>query len=134
MEEKVDIKTFVSNSESCLLKIRTMFPFTFFPNEILIYRNKVVIVQRFLPFTKKEFPMLISDIKSVTVSVGPVFASMFFEISGFEKNPEKIEFLKRSEALDARKIITGLILMSKKEIATNDMEGAEILTAARQLG
>jgi hypothetical protein len=105
-----------------LIKIKTVFPFTLFPTELIVDEIKVTIITRGL-FTKNYFPILLKDLKTVSVWHDLFFGSLTFEISGFEQNPGIVKFLKRNEAIKAHQIIVGLttVMKEKADKSLNDL-------------
>ncbi|MFZ5425047.1 MAG: hypothetical protein ACOZAO_04580 [Patescibacteria group bacterium] len=132
IEEQVN--KLVSKESNPLMIASTVFPFTLFPDRIEVYRKKIVIVRNYLPLLKTEFPILIKDIKTVTVTTGVFFATIVFEIEGYEHNPEPISYLKRGESLELRKLLTGLTIISKQEIPNEDIPREQLVEQSKQLG
>jgi hypothetical protein len=97
-----------------LLTIRSVFPFDLFPDTLRIDENKIEIISRkFFSLEEHIFPILIKNINGVVVTTSPFFATVTFEITGHNTNPEPITMLKKREALLAKRIIMGLIAAQK---------------------
>jgi hypothetical protein len=128
------LNTLVEKEEKPLKTIKTVFPFTLFPDSIEVYRNKVLIIRRYLPFGRREFPILMDDIKTITVTTSPFFASVFFEIKAFEKNPKPVTYLKRKDALEIRRLVTGLSLMARKNIRKSSISKKKLIKNAKKMG
>jgi hypothetical protein len=127
------IEDLIDRETAPIYEISTVFPFTLFPTRIKIYRNKVVVIKTFF-LGRYEFPMIVEDIKTVTATGSIVFASLYFEIKGYEDNPQLVRFLWHDDAFTARRIIMGLILLKRKKITTEDITNEELVKKVEQLG
>ncbi len=128
------LESLLEREKEPLYTLSTIFPFVIFPTNILIYRNKVIIEKNIMFISKYEFPILIEDMKTITVSTNLWFASLLFEIKGFEPNPSLVSFLHTSEALEARKIIMGLMMLKRKKISTENISGQDLVENVKQIG
>src|SRR5687767_8473081 len=79
--KKLDVLT--TETESVIYQVASVFPFQLFPDKIIVDKNKVTIVRKQLLY-KRIFPILLEDIRTVKVTRGPFFASIEFEVSGYE--------------------------------------------------
>lgn len=132
MTKKLD--KIVSENENPIKTYKTVFPFDLFPDVLKIYKSKIVIVRNHFFFTKRVFPILMNDIKTVRVLMGPFFATLKFEIKGFETNPRPLGKLKRQDAIEARRIITGLNVMDKNDVDTLEVSNTKVVISAKKLG
>ena len=124
----------VEREQEPIYEISSIFPFTILPTVVKIFRNKIIIVRSYIPITKYEFPILVEDLKTVTVTTSIMFASLLFEIKGFEPNPALVTYLRVHEALEARRIILGLILLKRKKISTHDVPTEQLVEDVKRLG
>lgn len=104
----------VDKSNQEIFKISTVFPFKLFPTEIIVDEVKVTIIQHYFLY-RHYFPVLIKDIKTITVGHGIFFASLKFEIQGYEQNPGPIDTLPKSQAMRAHQILVGLTALVKEK-------------------
>jgi hypothetical protein len=124
----------VGSSNRVLMKISTVFPFTFFPDTLVIDEAKVTIIHWNGFFTKTVFPILIENIMNVTLSTSLFFASLQFEVIGFETNPDPITHIQKSQAIKARKVITGLMTLKKQRIDLSGISTEELMQKIEQIG
>lgn len=112
------LQSLAAESQSILFKFHTIYPFDFFPDEIIIDENKVSIVTRAFFLSYHIRSILISDITDVSVDTGLLFATLSIVDSSNYRFPitEKISFLSKKNALTARKIIQGLIMAKNNNI------------------
>lgn len=132
-EDRTDLEklqhTLVS-AKRILLKIRAVFPFDFFPNEIIVDENKVDIVSRKFFFSKEVFSIPIMNINGVTSSSNLVFGEIRIEAWGIHRLPEPVRYLRKQDALKARRIIGGLIMANREKV---DIANIPLLKARKVL-
>jgi hypothetical protein len=107
-----------SSMQKPLMAITSVFPFSFFPDSIVVDKKKVDVIHRSFFATKRVFTIFIDDIRTVRVSNGLFFATIRFEVKGFEQNPQPVKYLRKHEAKKIRDLIIGLV--------TTDMEDIDI--------
>lgn len=124
----------LKRSEKELLKISSFFPFDLFPDEITIYEDRVNIVFRDFFFSRQIVTAAIKEIKDVVAEVSILFATLKITIDGYDYNPATVKYLKRSEAIRARRIIEGLTIVAKEEIDLSKIERKDMAKALEDLG
>lgn len=134
VSEKQNMDNLVEKTAEPLLHIRSVFPFTIFIDTVTIDRTKVLIVYREFFYQRTEFPIYIADLKSVKVEAGPLFATISFEIEGYEQNPAPISYIPRSKAFELRKLLTGLIAATRDEVETAEIPVDTLKKKAKRIG
>ncbi|PIP63680.1 hypothetical protein CO165_03865 [Candidatus Roizmanbacteria bacterium CG_4_9_14_3_um_filter_33_18] len=122
------------DSEIILLKIKTVFPFTLFPDTIIIDLNKLDIIKQDFFLTKRVNSIIHEDILNITVESGPILATLRITSRFFSGKPILITYLKKSEALQAKRLISGLIIARRKGVTLRGIEIEELLNKLEQLG
>ena len=122
------------NSEITLLKIKTVFPFTLFPDTIIIYLYKLNIIKQDFFLTKRVNSINHEDIFNIKVESGPIFATLRIISRFFSGKPIVITYLKKSEALLAKRLINGLVIARRKGVSLRGIEIGELLKNLEQLG
>ncbi|MBI4078958.1 MAG: hypothetical protein HY429_01530 [Candidatus Levybacteria bacterium] len=112
--EERKLQALVARTEKVLLKISAVFPFDFFPDEIIIDENKVNLIIRQFFFSAHTHSIMIKMIKDVAIECSPLFATFKLVPDGYPGEPIVIKFLKKSEATKARSLILGLMLLLKE--------------------
>lgn len=128
------LKDLSKKTSRVIYDVKTIFPFTLFPTHIEINEQSVNIIKEIFFFSKSSFPMLIQDIRNVKVSTNIFFASIEFEIEGFEENPPIVKFLPRNKAIKAKQIIMGLVLCKKENINLSKIKTKELIKLVRDIG
>lgn len=112
----------VDGGHAPLLKIQAVFPFDFFPDEIIVDSAKVNIVQRDFFMSEDIHSILIDMIKDVALESGPLFATLKIVPDGYPGQPLSVRYLKKDEALRARRIIQGLMVGVKRGVDMSKIE------------
>lgn len=113
--EKLNVLT--KKSHRVLYKIRTVWPFDFFPDTVSINENSVDLTNKLFFYSQQVYSIPISDIKQVVLSTSLFFAEMnLYVVEWTEKNPPPVRYLRTNEALEAKCIIDGLIACQREGI------------------
>lgn len=112
------LKSLVGQTQKVLLKITAVFPFDFFPDSITVDENKINIISRDFFFSEDVHSVLLEDITDLHVNTNPFFATLEIVDSSNYRFPIifKVNFLRISEALHARKLIQGLIVARNQKL------------------
>ena len=90
-------------------KVKSTFPFQIFPDELIIRKHKITLINRIGPRMSQVRDMHVPDIAQVEADVGPVFGHLHVIPKLRTEDPIIIDRLTRKEALMAREIIEDLI-------------------------
>lgn len=123
-------------SDNRLLKLCTVFPFKLFKDTIVIEQKSVIIEKKNFFLSSEIYPISIKDILSPVVSTGIFFATFHLELgpTGIHENPPVISFLKKNEAMRARRVIMALIICDKEGIDLTKMNKDEVLRKLDDVG
>ncbi len=138
--EKTEVKSntkldeLVDRSNTVLMRISTVFPFTFFPIKLIINPIKIDLINTFFFESEQVHSTLISDITDVTVNTDLFFATLEIRDSGFHDQLISVPYLRKSEAMKARRVIQGLIMAMKNGIDPSKIPADELLEKAEQIG
>ncbi len=103
----------IEKSNRVLFRTSTVFPFDFFPSEIIIDENKVSIIKKTFFWSEEVHSIMIKDITDVLIQTIPFFATLIICDDSSGENQINISFLKKDEAIKIRKIIQGLMVSLK---------------------
>lgn len=136
-ETEADIKKFhrLTQAEHILFQATTVFPFTLFPDTVTISETKVSITHRLFFFTKEVTSIAVKDIAYVNVGTDIFFGTLDIIDKYFEKEELKVTFLWKKDALEARRILQGLIITEREGIdITNVNKVPEIKQKIESIG
>lgn len=123
----------LSHSSRLLFRAKAIFPFDFFPNELIIDLSKVTFIERAFFGTNNTNSVYIKDIANVGVETGPFLAT--FRVVDVSYNTEKhvIHYLKRKDAITAQEIVQGLVTASKEELDLTKVTPSDVIPFIRRL-
>jgi len=116
------------------MEFKSTFPFTLFPDEIIVDETKVSIHTHYFFATKQVRSVEFKDIFNVTIQQGVVFANMTIADRFFSQEPINTPYLKKNDAIKARRLIQGLILASKEGIKIHDLPYDELMQKLERIG
>ena len=126
--------TVLNASEKILFKTSSVFPFDLFPDEITIDECKINIVFHEFFLSEDIHSITIDMIKDVKVEHGPFFASLKIVPDGYPGQPLEVRYLKRGDAVKARRIVQGLIVAKKQGLDLTKLDVYDFINKIESLG
>ncbi|MFZ2206003.1 MAG: hypothetical protein WA061_03465 [Microgenomates group bacterium] len=119
-----------------LYKLSSVFPFDLFPDQIFIEQKQVIIICKQFFATSQDYQILINHILMPVVENSVFFSTFRLEVApgGIQQNPPAIQYLKKSEALKAKRIITGLMICDKEKVDLSLLSPQEVLKKVEEIG
>lgn len=130
------LTSLTQESKNILYQFTTTFPFDFFPDKIIIDENKINIFSKCFFFTYHVRSILISDITDISLDTGLFFATLTIIDSSNYRFPitETIRYISKENALEARRLIQGLILAKSKNITLSTLPISKVRKDVSALG
>lgn len=110
------LNTLAMQSQIVLFKAQSVFPFDFFPSDLLIDEVKVTVVERIFLQTAQIRSVAINDMSAVTADVSLFFGCLTLTDRYFSQQPITVKYLFRKDASKARRIIQGLMISRDEKI------------------
>lgn len=134
-ESAIALARTISSSHEILISATTVFPFTLFPDTVVLDRSKLTIAHREFFWTGEVMSIRIEDILNVTVDTGPFFGSLkiftrFFSVD----KPYTVSFLYRRDALKIKRILQGYVIALQKNIDCSTLPTPELANMLDDLG
>ena len=98
-----------------LLRVRSMFPFQLFPDELIIKMDTITFVRRMGPGMSQEKTLHFDDVAQVEVGLGPIFAHLHVYPKLRTEEEFLIDRISRKDALAAEKMIEDKIEAEHKK-------------------
>lgn len=135
-ENKEKLANLTEATSKPLFKLSTVFPFDFFPSDIIIDMKKIMIVDRYFFSAARQYPILIKNMVMPIIETNLFFGSFTLDMvyTQNQNSPIIINYLKKNEALRARRIISGLMICDKEEIDLSHLTHEEVLAKVEELG
>jgi len=117
-----------------LFKANTVFPFTLFPDSVILDREKVTFVTRYFFGVAKITGIPIRDLLSVEADIGPFFGSVHTASRFFITTPFSIRWLRRKDAIKLRRLLQGYIISNEQDIDCAKIEKDKLIAMLNDLG
>lgn len=130
--KKLDDLTDKTNT--VILKISSIFPFSFLPDDLIIQPLKVDVIERafFASESIRSFPF--DQIVETQVSSGPFFSTLKIIGKGLQSETVKISYLKKSDAIKAKQIIDGFVLCKNNNVDLTKLDVYNLDSKIEELG
>ncbi|PIZ65085.1 hypothetical protein CO051_05735 [Candidatus Roizmanbacteria bacterium CG_4_9_14_0_2_um_filter_39_13] len=116
------------------MDIKTVFPFDFFQDEVIVDTTKVSIHIHYFFYSKEVRSVQFKDIFSVIVQQGVFFASLELVDKFFSEQPIIVRHLWKKDAIKARRIIQGMIIAQKQSIDIRTIPVKELVSKLETIG
>lgn len=127
-------QTIIQAENAPVLHIKAVFPFDFFPNEVIIDKTKVTIVRKYFFWTRQITTILIADILNVTVNHSLLFGALSIADRFFAADPFVINYLWKQDAARAASVIQGMVLAAKEQIDVKKIPSETLAQHAEEVG
>lgn len=125
----------IGASHAPLVNATTVFPFTLFPDTVIVDRQKLTVAHRIFFRVAEVVSIRIEDILNVTADVGPLFGSLKISTRFFDPDkPYAVNYLWRSDALKIKRIMQGYIIAIQKKIDCSALATPELGNLLDELG
>lgn len=130
--DKHMVEDLVRQSNRKVMSISSMFPWSFFPNTIDVEESRITFnFRQFMSYQSHSID--IKDITNVFIESGLFFATLQVVSKTYTQNDIKVSYLKKEEAVKARRIIEGLRTFSYNNIDTSNYEITELISKLEEL-
>jgi hypothetical protein len=116
----------VYGSSNVLFKTKAVFPFDFFPDQVIIDPNKVNLIRKSFFLTEKLHSIPIKNITDVYVQTAPIFASLHIMDNSVANNVIIVKYLWKKDAERVRRVIQGLMDAAKHEVDIHKLTNGTI--------
>jgi len=109
------------------------FPFNLFPSTINVEEGRITVITRGFFLSSKVHSVDIKDVSNIFINTAPYFAQLVIVSKTFTENEIRIRYLKKDDAIFARRIIEGLRTFENKQIDTSNYTVKELLAKLQEL-
>lgn len=125
-----ELNQLAQESSRVILDVSTVFPFDFFPDKLVLDEMKVSIHTSYFFYSKEIQSIEYKDISHVLVQQGLFFAKL--EI--FAHQPIPVEYLRKNDAIRARRMIQGMIIAKKENIPIETLPIEQLIQKLDEIG
>jgi hypothetical protein len=98
-----------------IFRVKSVFPFDLFPDELIIEEARIVFRKRFGPFTKRVYSMLIKDISQSRLTTSLLFGRIMIQ-DIFGENEITIDYLWKKKAYLVKGILDRLQARERRRV------------------
>lgn len=126
----------IGESRDILVRAKTVFPLTLFPDTISLDRTKLTITHRDFFKAGDVLSIGIEDILNVAATVGPFFGSITITTRFFDQDnkPYKVDHFTRADALKIKRIAQGYVIAKQKGVDCSALSNPELTKLLDELG
>lgn len=132
--QKVAVRNILIKAQHPLFKATAVFPFDFFPDDIIVDFNKVTIVHRPFIFSEEVHSIAIEDIIDVLVETNILFGTVKIIDRGVSDNKIEIKFLWRKDAFKARRMVQGLLSTVREHVDLTHINATDLPRVIEEIG
>jgi len=133
-EEKPSLDRIMEESNEILAHFRGVWPFDFFPDEVIIDKKAITIVRHWFFGVGQKITCHFDDLVNAEVNVGPFFGSLKIYSKYFTDGEEDIKWFSRGDAKKIHAILQGLLMAKKEGVDLHDIPNDELLTKLYKIG
>jgi hypothetical protein len=134
-DREAKLQKILGESNDVLAKATTVFPFTFFPDDIVVDRTKVTLTKRSFFFTSEVVSIRIEDILHVKLACGPFLGSLVLVVRILNsEDHHNINFFWRKDAMHLKHIIHGYVIAQHNRIDCEGLSKDELINTLTVLG
>ncbi len=115
-DEVEKLEETLEGSHNILFRCKSVFPFDFFPDEVIIDENKIDVRHGLFFASTQTTSIPYKNIVKASSITGLFFATLQIEMEIYVQQPDPIHYLWRHDAIKARRIINGLVAAYKQGI------------------
>lgn len=124
----------VQESNEVLARFKGVFPFDFFPDEVIIDKQAITIVRNFFFGVKGKIICHYDDLVNSEVNLGPFFGSFTIYSKYFTDGEEKVNWFSKGDAKKIHAILQGLLIARKEGVNLKTLSRGDILNKLYQIG
>lgn len=132
---KAEIKEITKRSNEVLASAKTVFPFTLFPDDLILDRTKITITKRDFFLTNRVISIRIEDVLNVSADYGPFFGSINIASRVLSSEDHfKIDYFWRKDVIHLKHMIQGYVIAQHNKIEVSHLDKDELTETLAELG
>ena len=135
LENINQLKLMVNQSKQVVARVSSVFPVALFPDDVILDRTKVTIIQRQFFWTARTISVRIEDVLNVSCSVGPFFGSVIISMRIMNSVDHfEVDRLCRRDAADMKRLIQGYMIAKHSHVELDHLTVPELVETLHELG
>lgn len=133
-EEKIE--ELQEKTSRVIFRAKSLFPFDFFPDEIIIDEVKITVRHHFFFGTEQILTIMIDEVQDVSITTAIFLAKVYLKRikQGWDLQPFSIGSLKVSDARKIKSIILGLLIVKSQGVDLSEVSAADLSQKLEDIG
>lgn len=132
-QRQTELPELLEEAHEIIYSVAATFPFQLFPDKLVIRPNHIDIIHGIFFGTGSTQRIQITDIREVTAHYNPIFGTLEI-FAGPPEYTATIPFLKKSEAMQARRLLAALIECHAKNVDLTRYTRSQLIEYLSQIG
>lgn len=132
--KKPSLDEVIVESNKVLGKFKGVWPFDFFPDEVLLDKQAITIVRHHFWGVFAKITCHYDDLVNSQVNVGPLFGSLNIYSKYFTDGEEVVKWFSNTDAQRIHAILQGLLIARKEGVDLKETPDDELLTKLHKIG
>jgi hypothetical protein len=135
-KEEKKLNTLLTRTDKIIFRVKALFPFDLFPDEIIIDELKITLRRNMFFATEQIFTVMIDEIEDVAISSAWFLSKLYLRRlkQKWDLQPFVIGNLFTKDAKKAKWIILGLMIARSQEIDIGAIPPGKLLVKLQELG
>jgi hypothetical protein len=134
VSSRYTLDSLTTKAQRKLFRIKSVFPFMLFPDELIIDESKINVVSKLFFASEDVRSVPINNIAAVSVETSIFFASLRIVDKFFRDEPLVVTYLHKDEAIRARRIIEGLLVIAEEKVDLTTFPPDKIVELLEKIG
>ncbi|HVZ67305.1 MAG TPA: hypothetical protein VG917_03515 [Patescibacteria group bacterium] len=134
-EEAIErLDDIANNSSRTIFTLKTVFPFTLFPDVVSLDIEKISIISREFFASDRIQSIMLANISDIYIDSSPFFGALKIVDKFFVQNVITVRYLKKDEAIMLRKLAQGLIVAQRQHVDVSKIPHEELIPRLEEIG
>jgi hypothetical protein len=130
-----DLEEVLVRSNQVLAVAKSVFPWSLFPDTIILDRTKLTVIRRSFFMTEDVMSIRIEDVLNVSATVGPIFGSITVATRVMSSTDHfTLNHFLREDVMHMKHMIQGYVIARHNNIACDHLTYEELIHTLRELG
>jgi len=128
------LPTLIQEAQGALCTASTVFPFVFFPDQVIVRLHHVDIVRKIFFSSSSTQRLQIHDIQEIFLHYNPLFATLEIVPKGIPDLTTAVKFLNKRQAVRAKRMIMGLVECHQNNVDFSRYSREELPNYIEEIG
>lgn len=128
------LEQLAGRDEQILAEVSSVFPFTLFPDSIMVTRTRVTVNYYMFFMARQVHSVLIDDLMMVEIVTSPFFAAVHLVDKRFPGETIKVQYLPKEEARKVHRVVQGLLVAHQEKVDLEKVANEDLIPELLRMG